>query len=159
MGKCPLVFPLVSFYCSASALWFTEVPESSMLASCRLRLQLQHQALVVDSSAKIKGCRQTEQSSNIRGKTSGYFLINIWCDFTKIAVLYNVLTRIVKFCFSKQWVAVKVTSCCFKFSLVHSYSSIYQKYSHQLKHPQSFTRQWIYISDTNTGCYEETLCW
>ncbi len=33
--------------------------------------------------------------------------------FTKIAVLCDVLTCIVKFCFSKPWVAVEVTLCCF----------------------------------------------
>ncbi len=48
--KCPLVFPLMSFNCSASTLWFTEVPESNMWAACRLKLQ--QQVVVGDSSAK-----------------------------------------------------------------------------------------------------------
>ncbi len=83
-----------------------------MSAACRLKLQ--QRVIAGDSSAKIKGCRQTEQSQDIRGKTRGHFLCKLCPIFTKIDVLCDVLTCVVNFCFSKRWVAVKVTQCCFK---------------------------------------------
>ncbi len=45
--NCPLVFPLMSYDCSASTLWFTKVPESNMEAACRLTLQLQYGGVLV----------------------------------------------------------------------------------------------------------------
>ncbi len=69
-----------------------------------------HRVVAGDSSVIRKGCRQTEQSSDIRGKTRGHFPCEIWPDFTKIAVLCDVLTCIIKFLFSKQWVTVKFNS-------------------------------------------------
>ncbi len=68
----------------------------------------QQPVIAGDSSAKIKGCRQTEQLSNVRGKTRGHFLCKILSNLTKIAVVCDVLRCIVKFRFSKQWVAVKL---------------------------------------------------
>ncbi len=104
---------MMSYDCSTSTLWFTEVLESSMWASCRPKLQLHHRVVAGDSSKKMKGCRKTEQSSNIRGKTRGHFLHKIWPDFTKIVVLCDVWMCIVKFRFSKPRFMVKVTQCCF----------------------------------------------
>ncbi len=55
---------------------------------------------------QIKGCRQTEQSKDIRGKTRGHFLLHIWPALTKIADLFNTLTCTVTF--SKPQVEVKL---------------------------------------------------
>ncbi len=112
--KYPLVFPLMSTDCSASTLWFTEDPKSNVWASCRLKQQLQHRVVAGDSSAKTKGCRHTEQSSNTRRKTGWYFLHKIRSSFTKIAVLCDIWMYIVKFHSSKPQFTVKVTQCCFK---------------------------------------------
>ncbi len=68
---------MMSYDCSASTLLFAEVPESNTEASCRPKLQLQHWGVAADSSTTIKGCRQTEQLLDIRGKTSEHFLCKI----------------------------------------------------------------------------------
>ncbi len=49
-----------------------------------------------------------------QGKTRGHFLHKLWPGFTSVAVLCDILTCIVKFCFSKPWVAVTLTQCCFE---------------------------------------------
>ncbi len=57
---------------------------------------------------------EAKQLKDIRGKTRWNTSCQIWPGFTQIAILYDVLTCILKLSFSKPRVKVKVTCCCFK---------------------------------------------
>ncbi len=103
--KCSLVFPLMS-YCLQPFILAGLSPATTRCCSCCFSRQAAYMLL---SGTSVNHRAEAELSQDIRGKTRGLSLHKIWPGFTKIAVLYDVSTCIVKFCFSKPRVAVKVT--------------------------------------------------
>ncbi len=107
--KCPLVFPLMSSDSSVClqplilAEWSTT---AACCCSCSFSLQAAHMLL---SGTSVNHRVEAEWSEDIRGKTRGHFFCNIWPGFTKISVLCNVWTCIIKFRFSELRFMVKVT--------------------------------------------------
>ncbi len=105
--------------CSASTLWFTEVPESNMLAACRLKLQLQQQVVVGDNFSKWTAADRQSSRRTSEGKPADIFFCKIWPGLLKKLFYGTYKHAFSSFgVFSKLRVAVKVTYCCFKARLL-----------------------------------------